>query len=399
MTQESEFSFIPSQSNADPAAGNGASNDSINKVAPQRFKFTGSGSEYFRIWIVNLLLTVITLTIYSAWAKVRRERFFHQHTELVGANFDYHGSPLAVLKGRIVGGVLLVLTQVPAFGWFFLSVLWGLIILGLPFMLQRTMMFKLANSSHRGLRFSFIGSVIDSYKAILFPGLIAAGLAFAPAMISNVLNEPPPWWSAIPMLALFLIYPSVQCNWRRFAVSNAKYGNLNFRTNFSSGEFYKAYFKGLGIAIIGIAAAIAIIVISAGSAIFTGGKGAGGIAATSGVIAGALLFYATMLFVQPYIGARIQNLCWNNTQLGLHRFSSDLSAKRLALLGLKNLLLTIVTIGLYRPFAVVAMAKMKLQALSFEAVGGLDDILGSATQNANAFGSEAVDLLNLDFTL
>ena len=31
--------------------------------------FTGSGSEYFRIWIVNLLLMFVTLGIYFPWAK------------------------------------------------------------------------------------------------------------------------------------------------------------------------------------------------------------------------------------------------------------------------------------------------------------------------------------------
>ncbi len=32
--------------------------------------FTGKGSEYFKIWIVNIALSLITLGIYSAWAKV-----------------------------------------------------------------------------------------------------------------------------------------------------------------------------------------------------------------------------------------------------------------------------------------------------------------------------------------
>ena len=35
-------------------------NQSIHTLA-----FTGSGSEYFRIWIVNIVLTVLTLGIYS----------------------------------------------------------------------------------------------------------------------------------------------------------------------------------------------------------------------------------------------------------------------------------------------------------------------------------------------
>jgi len=36
-----------------------------------RLRFTGTGGEYFRIWIVNLFLTVLTLGIYSAWTLLR----------------------------------------------------------------------------------------------------------------------------------------------------------------------------------------------------------------------------------------------------------------------------------------------------------------------------------------
>ena len=46
----------------------------------EQLHFTGSGTEYFGIWIVNLLLTIVTLGIYSAWAKVRRLQYFYRHT-------------------------------------------------------------------------------------------------------------------------------------------------------------------------------------------------------------------------------------------------------------------------------------------------------------------------------
>ena len=44
--------------------------------APSRrelpLEFSASGSEYFRIWIVNLLLTIVTLGLYLPFAKARR---------------------------------------------------------------------------------------------------------------------------------------------------------------------------------------------------------------------------------------------------------------------------------------------------------------------------------------
>ncbi|MGA3159250.1 MAG: DUF898 family protein, partial [Steroidobacteraceae bacterium] len=47
-------------------------------------EFRGEGGEYFRIWIVNLLLTLLTLGIYSAWAKVRKQRYLYSNTSVAG---------------------------------------------------------------------------------------------------------------------------------------------------------------------------------------------------------------------------------------------------------------------------------------------------------------------------
>lgn len=65
-------------------------------------EFAADTGEYFRIWIVNLALTVITLGIYSAWAKVRRRRYFYGHTRIDGEGFEYRANPVAILKGRLI---------------------------------------------------------------------------------------------------------------------------------------------------------------------------------------------------------------------------------------------------------------------------------------------------------
>src|SRR5690606_19467483 len=89
---------VPSGGGAPPGAG--------GRLRP--IVFTGSGGEYFRIWIVNLLLSILSLGIYSAWAKVRRQRYFHRNTRLAGSAFDYHARPAAILLGRIVAAAGLV---------------------------------------------------------------------------------------------------------------------------------------------------------------------------------------------------------------------------------------------------------------------------------------------------
>src|SRR5882724_3038436 len=69
-------------------------------------EFTATTGEYFRIWIVNLALTVVTLGIYSAWAKVRKRRYFYSHTRIDGEGFEYLANPIAILKGRLIAFAL-----------------------------------------------------------------------------------------------------------------------------------------------------------------------------------------------------------------------------------------------------------------------------------------------------
>src|ERR1051326_346313 len=65
-----------------------------------RFVFHGDAREYFRIWIVNALLSVCTLGIFSAWASVRTRRYLRGNTELLGHRFDYTADPRGILTGR-----------------------------------------------------------------------------------------------------------------------------------------------------------------------------------------------------------------------------------------------------------------------------------------------------------
>ena len=66
------------------------------------FEFTGNAKEWFGIWIVNLLLSLVTIGIYSAWAKVRSKKYFYRNTHVEGRNFDYHATGGQILKGRLI---------------------------------------------------------------------------------------------------------------------------------------------------------------------------------------------------------------------------------------------------------------------------------------------------------
>ena len=123
-----------------------------------RFHFHGQGSEFFRIWIVNLVLTILTLGIYSAWAKVRTKRYFYGNTELAGDRFDYLASPIAILKGRIIAVVFLVTyTLVSYFAATWSFILFIVLMLVMPYVVMRAIRFNAIMSSWRGVRFGFNG--------------------------------------------------------------------------------------------------------------------------------------------------------------------------------------------------------------------------------------------------
>src|ERR1700761_2616002 len=119
-------------------------------------EFRGRGAEYFRIWIVNVALSVLTLGLYSAWAKVRTQRYFYGNTYLAGQSFEYHASAWRILLGRIIALTLLLCYSVSvvlvpvSFG------LW-LLILGaaLPWLANSSLRFNARNSSWRNVRFNF----------------------------------------------------------------------------------------------------------------------------------------------------------------------------------------------------------------------------------------------------
>ena len=91
-------------------------------------EFNGKTGEYFGIWFVNLLLSLVTLGIYSAWAKVRTERYFYGNTRLAGSSFDYLADPVAILKGRLIAYAVVIVLVLSSH---FLPVLYVLMILAL----------------------------------------------------------------------------------------------------------------------------------------------------------------------------------------------------------------------------------------------------------------------------
>ena len=215
-----------------------STDQTVLKVKTTPVIFQGSASEYFGIWIVNLLLSLVTLGIYSAWAKVRRKKYFNNNTLIDNFGFDYHAKPISILKGRLIAVVFFIGYGMSASFHPFLPAVFLLIFfIALPWLVVRGSIFNARNTSHRGLRFDFIGTLGQAAKVFI----------------------------ALPMLmlpTLGLIMPYVAHQKSQFLVDNHRFGLSQFDMQPVVKKYYKVYFivmiLPIFIGILGIVAAIAI---------------------------------------------------------------------------------------------------------------------------------------------
>ena len=371
---------------------------------PHRVKFSGEGADYFGIWIVNLLLIVVTAGIYSPWAKVRREKYFHQHTQIDGSSLDYHGNPIAILIGRVLTLGLIAMVSFGNQLSLTVAITAGLFLAGIiPFAMQRSIRFRLFNTSYRGLRFGFHGSVAQAYGISWLIVLFGYAAFIAPAWLNEVAKGDL-WVAGLATFGLFIAYPFFHAAWRRFVISHAQYGSVNAQAKFSTSSFIWIYLKSwlLMIVIPGVVIAAIVIYPMWSSPGLHSGAYFGAILAVPLIF----VFYAFVLSFAPIVAARLQNLCWNentvvsdqnNSQVAV--FTSDLSVKKFVTLQLKNQILTVLTLGLYRPYAAIATAKMRLEAISISSLTFVDDVAARAGQQKSAIGDQALDAVGLDFSL
>ncbi len=344
---------------------------------PIRFSFSGTGSEYFRIWIVNLLFSILTLGIYSAWAKVRRTRYFYGSTSVAGSSFEYHGNPIAILKGRIMAFLLIVIYNIALDMSFGVALLMMIVVMAVtPWLIWKSLQFKLYNTSYRGIRFGFRGTLKQIYWVYL----------------------------ALPILTIFSAYiltPFTHQRIKKFQHQESRFGTSHFAFSGTVGSFYKAYLLVMAIWVAGF---IAILVTLGGPlfAIITANnmdRETVAAASATGVMMlfGALFIW--MFLILPIFATMIQNLIWNNTQLEKHRFLSDMKWARVSFITVTNIIGIICTLGLFLPFAQIRLMKYRVECMSMLPDGSLENFIAASQQQVSATGEGVADLLDFDLSL
>lgn len=332
--------------------------------------FTATGSEYFRIWIVNLFLSILTLGIYSAWAKVRTLRYLYRNTQLDGHGFDYHGNPLSILKGRIIVFVLVVVAQLLEGFLPLLSLaMSALFIAVLPWLVMRSLSFRMAYTSHRGLRFGFDGRLAGAYRTLLL-------------------------WPVLALVSCGLLAPIAYQRFKQYQHEHTRYGSTPFHIRLRTGSVY-----GLMFAVIGMLIVTGVIVATLTSILLDGGNLE--MPAVSSLLMIALPAYAGIFVIDAFMVASLQNLVWSGTTLGddALRFRSDVRTLPLLAILVTNLLGMIVTLGLFYPFARIRLLRYRLQHVSVAASVPLDSFVAGQPQEVSALGDAMTDWYDIDISL
>jgi len=370
-----------------------------------KFTFNGSGTEYFRIWIVNLILSILTLGIYSAWAKVRNKQYFYGNTELEGSTFSYLASPITILKGRLIAvGIVIaysVATSTPIW-WVSAIAVLGMLLVS-PFFVQRSLMFNARNSAYRNIRFNFSGSFKEA--AIVFallPILMLVVFGGAGYMAESY----DMWWllSVAFLLALAVIAPYFVYRQKHYFVDNSEYGTSDFTFSAGKGDFLGVWIKLMLWTIVAFVGA-AIVAGLVGALLGISVAGLGGDmesdAAAAAMIPMIISIYVIMaiayLFPFIYYSVHINNLVFNSTSIKGFQLSSDYQILSFGKLVLVNTLLTIVTLGLFRPWAMVRTAQYKADHISVVATEDLDGFVAGEEEHISALGEEVGDFYDLDF--
>jgi uncharacterized membrane protein YjgN (DUF898 family) len=340
-------------------------------VDSKPFIFSGRGDEYFRIWIVNMLLSLVTLGIYSAWAKVRRNRYFYDNTNLAGSSFDYHGNPHAILKGRIIAVVMIGLYHLgPRIAPWVGVVMLLVLVAAWPWLIWKSLQFKLHNSSYRGIRFGMQGKLETAYFVYLLLPILS-------------------------LITAYLLAPFTHQRIKRFQHNASRFGGTPFSFHATVGSFYRLYLILIGAAFgmfFLLILFFAMATFKSGALLFVSDFWVRS-------IIGMGISYVTFATLYPLYLTLSQNLIWSNTRLGEHQFRSQMKWRRMAWIWVSNLVLIAVTLGLFMPFATIRSLRYRIESMTLLPASDLSEFIAASESPGSTVGEGMTDLLDFDLSL
>ncbi|MDM7862008.1 YjgN family protein [Alteromonas sp. ASW11-36] len=332
-------------------------------------RFHGNAKEFFSIWIVNLLLTLVTLGIYSAWAKVRTNRYFYGNTEIDGHRFAYLAEPLQILKGRIIAAIAFAAFAVlqminPVFALILMLVFAAFT----PLIVVLGLRFKMRMTAYRNVRFQFHGSYGDAFLVFVV-------------------------WPFLSIFTFYLLMPWVLKKIDQYIIDNTSFGDRSFDTGIKTSEYYANSISAslLFVLVFIVGALVSAFVLAPLSAV------EGFDLSVLGILASYLIGFAV---ASSFYQARIRNHLFGKTKIdSVARLSSQVETFGLVKLRVVNTLAIVFTLGLAIPWAKIRAAKFFADATQITVLSGINEVLAGDNGTVGATAEEAATLFDVDLAV
>lgn len=328
-------------------------------------RFDATGQAYARLWAINLVLLVLTLGLAWPWTFRRRERFFLQHTQVAGHRLDFRLSARALwprmamtvalclgVAGAVVGSVWTGLTALSL-----AALVW-------PLLSYLKLHQKVSAVTWAGRRLWFEGPWQGAYQSLLPSSLVAVAGVWLSALTWSQ-GRPVWWWAAPACWAVWILTaPLAVWGYLRFRQQHVRLGPLQLLWKVSLRDFWGAMAPSVGwagavsVVMLGLSAmALGACLIAVRSAGLPLPSSRVWLAAAGGL--GGIW----LLLVWAHVQGQLARLVWNKTGNRHVRFQSHLKVTSYVALFAKNGLRLVLTAGLYWPWAVVNLRRMRMQTL------------------------------------
>jgi len=341
----------------------------------EEIDFRGKTKDYFGIWLSNLLLTLITLGIFSAWAKVRRIKYFYNNTEILGHSFGYHATGGQILVGRLIAIAILAIfsaisNQLPLEGQLVSPLA---IFFLIPWLLNRSLNFRARMISYRNIRFRWHGTY---WRTLLF----------------FILG------SFLSIISIGLLLPLISRNYYRYYATYHSFGTSRFTTETKIGDYYKAFFVNALAPALLLTCIFTLLV--SGLGLIANNIVGDGVIPRIGLpfLPFTILIF---IFVLPIIyGILCRNLMVASLVLGNDAaFGSELKPLWVVWISVSNLLAIIFSLGLLYPWAQIRLYRYLANKTSLEVTGDIDKFVDENTKSIGALGEEYSSLEDIDVSI
>ncbi len=308
------------------------------RLSNHQIRFDGTAGRYFGIWIVNLVLTILSLGLYYPWAKTNLRKFIWNETRLNDDKFVYHGTGQELFKGFIItyAALFALMTLVYFTNWGIILFYLALIVI-VPFAMFGSWKYKMTRTSWRGIFFTFDGDFQEFLKIWFVHGLLT--------------------------LVTFGIYGAwAWVKLRQYLFAHTKIGQNRLDFVGEGGELF-------GLNLLG------------------------------GILMMITLYIYTPWFIKDRFNFAVNNTVIKHPN-GEDRLISNLTGGKVFEVMIVNFLLLVVTAGLAFPLTFVRSRQMFTDHLEIPANVNLDLLeQGDIKQEGGNVGDEMVDAFDLDFDM